>query len=82
MSVGLSVCRSVGLSVCLSVENLQNQKNQNSLIIFDYLIDFLHCWGDRGSFSDKDSLELASQGAFQGPFGDHEGPKVHTKVPV
>ena len=24
-----------------------NSKNQNSLNIFDYLINFWHCWGDR-----------------------------------
>jgi len=38
-NVGLSVC----LSVCLSVEKnrkSKKSKNQNSLIIFDYLINF------------------------------------------
>ena len=36
----MSVGRLVGRSVGRSVENFKNSKNQSSLIIFDYLINF------------------------------------------
>ena len=46
-----SKCLLVGWSVGLSVEKKfckeEKIKNQNPLIIFDYLINFWHCWGDR-----------------------------------
>ena len=51
-NVGLSVC----LSVCLSVEKnrkSKKSKNQNSLIIFDYLINFgasLRTWSMEGGW--------------------------------
>ena len=47
MSVGRSVGRLVGLSVEKNFGKEEKIKNQNSLIIFDYLINFWHCWGDR-----------------------------------
>ena len=37
---GASISPNVCLSDSLSVEKIENQKNQNSLIIFDYLINF------------------------------------------
>ena len=50
-SIRANVCWSVGWLVGLSVEKNfgkeEKIKNQNSLIIFDYLINFWHCWGDR-----------------------------------
>ena len=54
-SIRANVGRSVGRSVCLSVEKFSvenlwkilESKNQNSLIIFDYLINFWLCLGDR-----------------------------------
>ena len=44
----------VGLSVR---GKFVESKNQNSLIIFDYLINFWHCWGD-GVTTKIDSKEI------------------------
>ena len=53
-SIRANVGRSVGRSVCPWKKfpwkicgKFVESRNQNSLIIFDYLINFLHCWGDR-----------------------------------